>query len=133
MRKLTIISILVILISVTGYVYWFYYNTFSEGYKEGVLQKIERRGNLFKTYEGELLQVGFAGNLSVSNSAVFYFSVDDEAIADTLQQSLGKTVRLHYVQYRRSLPWRGDNYNIYKRNNNGKGQEIADEVKVIRQ
>lgn len=131
MRKLILISVLVIIVAITSYVYWYYYNAYSDGYKEGVLQKIERRGNLFKTYEGELLQVGFAGNLSVSNQAVFYFSVDDETIADTLQQSLGKTIRLHYIQYRRSLPWRGDNYDI-KHNNNGKGQEIADEVKVLR-
>ena len=131
MRKLIFISILIILVSITAYVYWYYYNVFSEGNKEGVLQKIEKRGNFFKTYEGELLQVGFAGNLSVSNQAVFYFSVDDKNIADTLQRSLGKTVRMHYVQYRRSLPWRGDNYDI-KHSNNGKGQEIADEVKVIR-
>ena len=59
MRKVTFISILVILLLVTGYTYWFYYNPYSEGSREGVLQKFSRKGNVFKTYEGEMIQLGF--------------------------------------------------------------------------
>jgi hypothetical protein len=38
----------------------------------------------------------------------FYFSVKDQAIADSLMKVQGKSVSLKYYQYRRSLPWRGD-------------------------
>jgi len=100
MRKITFISILVILLVGTGYIYWFYYNPYSEGSREGVLQKFSRKGNIFKTYEGEMIQLGFGQRGAAINSQYYYFSVDDPQIADSLENCLGKIVRLHYIQYR---------------------------------
>ncbi len=120
MGKVIFISILLLIVSVIGYVYWNYYNPYSEGFRQGTLQKIERRGNLFKTYEGELQQAG--------NGALYHFSVDDDAVADSLQHCLFKTVRLHYVQYRRNLPWRGDNYEMF---NKSRSQDVVDQVSLV--
>lgn len=129
MRKAIFISIVIILLAVTGYVYWFYYNPYSDGYREGVLQKFSRRGNIFKTYEGELVQLGFGQrNTGVLNSNYFYFSVTDRSVADSLQQCMGKAVRIHYIQYRRSLPWRGDNYNG---KNSDNGQYMVDRLSNV--
>src|SRR5690606_8219186 len=109
MRKVIFFSVLVIVLSVTGYVYWYYYNPFSEGYREGVLQKFSRKGNLFKTHEGEMIQLGFGQRTGGAlNAQYFYFSVTDIKLADSLESCLGKSVKLHYVQYRRALPWRGN-------------------------
>src|ERR1700759_2562186 len=109
MRRAIFISITVILIILTGYIYWFYYNPYSDGSREGVLQKFSRKGNVFKTYEGEMIQLGFGQRGAAINSQYYYFSVDDVALADSLEKCEGKIVRVHYVQYRRSLPWRGEN------------------------
>lgn len=127
MRKAIFILILIIIVGVGGYVYWFYYNPYSDGFREGALQKFSRRGNIFKTYEGEMIQLGFGqrANTGLVNSNYFYFSVDDLAIADSLNACTGKVLKLHYVQYRRSLPWRGDNYNG---KNTDRGQYIVDHI-----
>ncbi len=128
MRKVTFISILVILLLGTGYVYWFYYNPYSEGSREGVLQKFSRKGNVFKTYEGEMIQLGFGQRGAAINSQYYYFSVDDPQIADSLENCLGKIVRLHYIQYRKTLPWRGENYN---KQNAEKGQYVVDRIEKV--
>jgi hypothetical protein len=42
-----------------------------------------------------------------------------------LSDATGKTVKVHYVQYRRTLPWRGENYNA---DNAETGQYVVDSV-----
>lgn len=121
--------IVLILVVVAGYMYWFYYNPYSDGYREGVLQKFSRKGNVFKTYEGEMIQLGFGQRGAAINSQYYYFSVDDVQLADTLEKSLGKIIRVHYTQYRRNLPWRGENYDKV---NAEKGQYVVDQLAEVR-
>lgn len=131
MGKIISIVVLVLLIIVGGFVYWNYYNVYSDGTREGVVQKFSRKGSVFKTWEGEMQQQGFGqrGGGTFS-SKVFYFSVTDDAVADSLEHGAqGKIVRLHYVQYRRSLAWRGENYNG---RNEEKGQYIVDRIEEVR-
>ncbi|RYD58995.1 MAG: hypothetical protein EOP56_01835 [Sphingobacteriales bacterium] len=130
MRSIIVLSILVIVLGIVGYGYWFYYNPYSDGYREGVLQKFSRKGNVFKTHEGELIQLGFGQrNGGYLNAQYFYFSVDDNKIADSLERSIGKIVKVHYNQYRRSLPWRGENYDKV---NPERGQYIVDGIADVR-
>lgn len=130
MRRIIYISVLVIVVAVTGYVYWYYYNPFSEGYREGVLQKFSRKGNLFKTHEGEMIQLGFGQRTGGAlNAQYFYFSVTDIKLADSLESCLGKSVKLHYVQYRRALPWRG---NKHPEGDMPKGQYVVDAVTNVK-
>ncbi|MBZ0097602.1 MAG: hypothetical protein K8F30_00880 [Taibaiella sp.] len=131
MRRIIYISILIIVAVVAGYVYWYYYNPFSEGYREGVLQKFSRKGNLFKTHEGEMIQLGFGQRTGGAlNAQYFYFSVTDIKLADSLENCLGKSVKLHYVQYRRALPWRGNKHPEEEIPN---GQYIVDAVSDVRE
>ena len=130
MRKVIYITILIIIFSVVGYVYWFYYNPFSDGYREGVLQKFSRKGNVFKTHEGEMIQLGFGQRTGGAlNAQYFYFSVTDLALADSLENCLGRSVKVHYVQYRRSLPWRGDKH---QNDNFTQGQYIVDGIAEVK-
>lgn len=134
MLKGVFIFMAAVLVFFTGYAYWFFYRSYSNGYREGYFQKFSQKGNLFKTYEGELVQEGFGkrtGNISGGNFAAnyFYFSVVDEAIADSLENCIGKTIKVHYTQYLRSLPWRGDNY---KEQNQEKGQYIIDRIESVK-
>lgn len=123
------LSILFLLLFGAGYIYWFYYNSFSDGTRDGVLYKFSRKGNIFKTYEGEMVQPGLrsvqGGTINTNN---FFFSVSDVKLADTLDKCIGKSVKVHYIQYRKSLPWRGENYNGKNQEN---GQYIIDRVENV--
>jgi len=109
MKKFLLVPLALLLV-LFGYVYWFYYNVYSDGGREGVLVKISRKGNVFKTYEAEILQPGFRSADGSVKANTFKFSVVDPQVARQLEDASGQTVKVHYVQYRRSLPWRGDNY-----------------------
>lgn len=129
MKKAVYFIIFFILLAVAGAFYWFYFNRYGDGYREGILYSFQRKGNVFKTYEGVIIQPGLRplrqGGL---NTNEFYFSVEDEGVADSLKRITGKQIQVHYNVYRRHLPWRGDNYNNA---NKEKGQHIVDEIRSV--
>lgn len=99
-----------ILILVLGaFMYWKYFYTYSDGGRSGLLQKFSRRGNVFKTYEGELVLSSVASTNNVAlASEKFFFSVTNDSVAKLMQSYEGKRVRLHYKEKNGTLPWRGD-------------------------
>ncbi|HEX8677159.1 MAG TPA: hypothetical protein VF700_08065 [Segetibacter sp.] len=108
MRKATTIIITIIIIALIGFIYWRYFFVFAEGTKAGVLNTFQKKGYLFKTYEGQLIQSGFRGNPGTAiQSNEFYFSVTDEKVAQKLMENSGRDMELHYKRYQGSLPWRG--------------------------
>ena len=108
MRKATTIIITIIIIALIGFIYWRYFFVFAEGTKAGVLNTFQKKGYLFKTYEGQLIQSGFRGNPGTAiQSNEFYFSVTDEKVAKKLMENSGRDMELHYKRYQGSLPWRG--------------------------
>ncbi len=108
MRKTTTIVITIILLALTGFIYWRYFFVFAEGTKAGVLNTFQKKGLLFKTYEGQLIQSGFRGNPTTAiQSNQFSFSVQNERIAQKLMENSGKDMELHYKRYIGTLPWRG--------------------------
>jgi hypothetical protein len=126
MKKIVFLSILFLLLFGAGYIYWFYFNSFSDGSREGLLIKCSRKGNIFKTYEGEMVQPGLRSvQGGVINTNNFFFSVIDAKLADSMDKIGVKTVKVHYIQYRKSLPWRGENYNGKNQEN---GQYIVDRI-----
>lgn len=131
MRKFLALFILFLVLVVSGYVYWNYYNVLSEGTREGMVQKFSRQGSVFKTWEGEMVQQGFGTRGGNFNAHYFYFSVLDEQVADSLLHGAqGKMVRVHFHQFRRSLPWRGENHN---EKNPDHGQYIVDKIEDVRE
>ena len=99
--------ILVIVISIT--IYWNYFYTYSDGYRAGMLQKFSRRGNIFKTYEGEMILSSIQSNKNTMlASEKFLFSVSAEQIATKLENLQGNMVVVHYLEKNSSLPWRGE-------------------------
>ena len=99
--------ILILVLGLFGY--WKYYYTYSDGYRSGLLQKLSHKGNIFKTYEGELVQRSIVSTSNVGiASEKFYFSVAVDSIAKAMQNFEGKNVRLHYRQKNGTLPWRGE-------------------------
>ena len=99
------LSIIVIALAVFVYVKFFY--VFGEGVKSGQLNFIVRKGYVFKTYEGRMIQVGYRSTAGTIQSNEFEFSVVDERVAKELELKSGKILDLHYKQYLGILPWRG--------------------------
>jgi hypothetical protein len=99
--------ILIVVLGLFGY--WKYFYTYSDGYRSGLLQKLSHKGNIFKTYEGELVQRSIVSTNNVGiASEKFYFSVASDSVAKTMMGLEGKYVRLHYLQKNGTLPWRGE-------------------------
>jgi hypothetical protein len=93
-----------------GVVFWWkYYYTYSDGFRSGMLQKLSHKGNLMKTYEGELVlsSVSSTANVALA-SEKFFFSIANDSLAKSVQHLEGKRVRVHYEQKKGTLPWRGD-------------------------
>lgn len=108
LRIFLIVSVLVIGIIV----WWNYFYVFGEGVKSGELNYVVKKGNIFKTYEGKLIQSGFRSKSpGAIQSYEFEFSVADDSIANVLMNNSGKYFDLHYKEYKKSIPWRG--YSVY--------------------
>lgn len=127
MRKylFRIIILIILIIGIT--IYWKYSFTYSDGYRAGLLQKFSRKGNVFKTYEGEMILSSVQSNANVAiASEKFLFSVTNETLAKQLEKMQGDNIVVHYLQKNSTLPWRGDSPYLVdsvkvKSENNGTG------------
>ena len=108
--KITIISILIIVIAVFSFYYW---GVYERGVMAGKILRISEKGMVFKTYEGKITLESF-GALKGTNpiAETFDFSVepDEKELIENLQKvSLsGERVNLHFVKRYARFPWRGD-------------------------
>lgn len=108
MRKILAIIFLVLTLFISGYIYWKFYFVFGEGAKAGELNYLVKKGYIFKTWEGKLVQAGFRSRgPNTVQSYEFDFSIEDERIAQQLMTNEGKMVNLRYKEYIGILPWRG--------------------------
>jgi len=104
-KKKTIWTILLFLLG--GLAIFFivrYEYVYATGTKAGVLNTFQKKGYIFKTWEGIIIQSGFKANVQ---SNEFEFSVTNDDIAKQLERNSGREVNLHYKRYFGTLPWRG--------------------------
>jgi hypothetical protein len=108
MRKfLSIFSIALVLVLVI-FIYWRFYYVFGEGVKAGELNYMVKKGYVFKTYEGKLIQSGLRSKTpGTVASYEFEFSVENDSVANVLMLNSGKVFELHYKEYLGTIPWRG--------------------------
>ena len=107
--KYVFLTLLLALLIGGAIFWWKYYYTFSDGSRIGMLQKISHKGNIMKTYEGELVLSSISSTAGVGiASEKFFFSIEDQKVADQMLTLEGKKVKLHYQQKNGSLFWRGD-------------------------
>lgn len=108
-KKVLWFFFIVVIIGLAGYLFWKYNYTYSSGERYGMLQKFSYKGNVFKTYEGEMILSSVKGNANVPlASEKFYFSVTDHAVAKKIMALQGHYVSLYYKQKNGKLPWRGE-------------------------
>lgn len=108
MKKFIWISSVILIVVLSIFIWWRYFFVFSEGVKSGDLNYFEKKGMLFKTYEGRIVQAGFKSpSAGALQSNEFRFSVVDESVAQKLDRLSGQFVELRYKEYIRPVPWRG--------------------------
>ncbi len=74
---------------------WFALNwNYSTGERAGWVQKFSRKGWICKTWEGELAMVSMPG----AAQEKFYFTVWDDAVAESINKAMGRRVSLHYEE-----------------------------------
>lgn len=81
-----------------------------EASQSGYIEKLDKRGDTFITFEGVMLPYRNLMDTMRSYDGDFEFSVTDPAVAAQLQRMLfdNRPVRVHYREYHVALPWRGD-------------------------
>jgi hypothetical protein len=70
--------------------------SYSEGERAGYVQKFSKKGWVCKTWEGELALVSMPGTVAEK----FSFTVRDDLVAESINQSLGKRVAVRYQQHK---------------------------------
>ncbi len=95
--KLWLVLLIATPLLLLGIYTWVVLNwAYSSGERAGYVQKFSNKGWVCKTWEGELAMVSMPGTMSEK----FLFTVRDDAIAQQINQSLGKKVVLTYEQHR---------------------------------
>ena len=108
MRKFLGIFSLIVIVVLAAFIGWRYYYVFGEGVKAGELNYMVKKGYIFKTYEGKLIQSGLRSRTPGSVASYeFEFSVANDSIANILMLNSGKVFELHYKEYLGTIPWRG--------------------------
>jgi len=91
-----LIAVLVVLGLLFAAYTWVVLNwSYSEGERAGYVQKLSKKGWLCKTWEGELALVTMPGTVGEK----FFFSVRDDAVAQKINESLGKRVTVTYAEH----------------------------------
>lgn len=109
MRKLLRTFVILFILALAVFIFWKYYYVFADGVKSGYLNFAVRKGQVFKTYEGKLIQEGIRSRTAGAiQSNEFEFSIASKEIFEVLSRNSGKIFDLHYKEYNGVLPWRGN-------------------------
>ena len=114
-HKFLVRFILFLVLVGAGTIYFGFFSPYvSQARISGYVTSVEKRGVLFKTFEGEMIvEVPVVGTSELQKQQ-FVFSIPDEELAYKLQnlEDTGQKVTIIYKKYYGSLPWRGATPNI---------------------
>lgn len=105
------------LLLILGIAIWWFGGTYvSDAVQYGYVDHVENRGNVFKTYEGNLLPYKSLHDTTRTYEGDFIFSAPG-SIGKTIAafQRSGRPLRVEYRTYRYALPWRGDSRTVIVR------------------
>lgn len=102
---------LLVVVLLLGVACWLrYFSPYvEEATQYGYVEHVEKRGTVFKTYEGVLLPYKELADTTRIYSRDFLFTAADRDCYLKLRraQKAGRPVRVEYKQYHATLPWRG--------------------------
>ena len=111
-KKVFLASGIILAIIIAAICYYKYFFVFGEGVKAGELNYVVKKGYLFKTYEGKLIQSGIKSRQTGTlQNNEFEFSIANAKVANEMMANSGKFYELHYKEYKNTLPWRG--FSVY--------------------
>ena len=84
------------LVLTAGYLWFVLSWAYSDGERAGYVQKLSKKGWLCKTWEGEIVSVSMPGTAGEK----FLFTVRDEAVANKINDLLGRRVALQYEEHK---------------------------------
>lgn len=105
----TVVSVIAIL-GLAAFIFFKFCFVYAEGVNEGDINYFQKEGFIFKTYEGKMIQTGLKSSKTQGSiqSNEFKFSVDNERVADKINEGSNVGVKLHWKRYLGTLPWRGN-------------------------
>lgn len=90
---------------------------YSSGSRAGMINKISKKGFLWKTYEGQMALEGIVSSGESMGANVWDFSIDNQArhgenvneLSKKLNEALesGQKVKVNYIEVWGGWPWRG--------------------------
>lgn len=89
-----VLALVAVALLIPGYFWLVLTWSYSTGERAGWIQKLSKKGWVCKTWEGELAMVSMPG----ATPEKFYFTVRDDAVAQRVNQVMGKRVTLHYEE-----------------------------------
>jgi hypothetical protein len=89
-----VLALVAVVLLIAGYFWLVLTWSYSTGERAGWIQKLSKKGWVCKTWEGELAMVSMPG----TTPEKFYFTVRDDAVAQRINQVMGKRVTLHYEE-----------------------------------
>lgn len=111
-RKIFLLSgVIIVLLILCWWGYsWMFSPYVEQGTQYGYVESIDKRGDLFKTYEGVMLPYKSLMDTSRSYEKDFAFSTKDPGLAAKLSKMMfaNRPVKIRYEIYRSRMPWRGD-------------------------
>jgi hypothetical protein len=108
-RKILYLMLILLVIIMGIFIFWKYFYTYSDGYRSGVLQKFSHKGNIIKTYEGEMILRSLSDRMNVAvTPEKFNFTVTSKKMANQLDSVQGKMITVHYKQKNGTPFWRSD-------------------------
>ncbi|MBD5193275.1 MAG: hypothetical protein HDS91_01975 [Bacteroidales bacterium] len=110
MRKFLLWVGFIVVVGLAAAVYIRYFNPYvTDARVKGYITSVERRGIIFKTFEGEMITEQALADTIRVYSRDFTFTIPDEAMAMELQQyqGTGRPVTITFSRYYGMLPWRG--------------------------
>lgn len=94
--KITAAILAILILGLSGYIWFVSSWTFSTGERVGYVQKFSNKGWICKTWEGEMVLQSPPGTIAEK----FYFTTKDQHVAGLINQALGKKITLQYEQHK---------------------------------
>jgi hypothetical protein len=85
-----VLALVAVALLIAGYFWLVLSWSYATGERAGWIQKLSKKGWVCKTWEGELAMISMPG----ATPEKFYFTVRDDAVAQGVNQVMGKRVTL---------------------------------------
>lgn len=96
------------------WVWQYYFHPYRISQEKGWIMKVSNEGSVFKTFEGEMISVGYIEDTLEAMHSDFLFSIPTDSLARDASRWAGdgKRVVLTYKEYKGTVLWRGNSRNV---------------------